>query len=233
MLSTKKHALIFTLVGVLVVVTLVIQLHFVSDHAGATVFQKGNEAYLFVGGGHTGWHCPALAYPVILALGYFGAVTEPSDKVSLSLVIRVSPQGVQRWMNQGVDVGALTPFQDGFYARCPGTMLCKWTESGFVRASPEEEKRIEIDNLHRGSLDNKLINGWSTHALKVAPGDHFEVELGDNLAISVKNHSEIFGFPEVTIDLLRPGKAPENIYRADAKARLVSKTEYQQLLGKR
>ena len=210
-----------------------IKLYFVADHAGAIAFQRGDAAYLFVGGGHTGWHFPALAYPAILAMNFLGAVNEPSDQVVVPLVIRVTPQGVQRWVNEPVDAAFLTPFQDGFYGLCPGAVLCKWTEKGFVRASPEEEKGIEIDKLHRGSLDNKLINGWSTHQLKVAPGDHFEVELDDNLAITVKNGSERFGFPNVTIDLLRPGQVPENLYSADARARRVSRTKYEQLFGKR
>lgn len=233
-MQRNKKWLIISVIAVLFLVTLFVQVYFVADHAGVAVFQKSDEAYLFVGGGHTGWHCPALAFPVFLALGYFGSVSEPSDQVVLPMVIEVTPQGVQRWVNAPVDVASLTPFQDGFYGLCPGAVLCKWTEKGFVRATPEEEKRIGVDNLHRGSLDNKLVNGWTTHELKFGPGDHFEVPLGKDLVIAVQNRSMKDGaYRDVTVDLLRRGQAPENLYHANGFPRRVSKSEYDQLFGKR
>src|SRR5271165_618560 len=110
MRKNRKWVIIFA-IGALLLVSWFVQLYFVGDHAGAIVFQRGDEAYLFLGGGHTGWHFPALAYPVILAMNFLGAVNEPSDQVRLSLVMRVTPAGVQRWMNQATDVSDITPFE--------------------------------------------------------------------------------------------------------------------------
>jgi hypothetical protein len=227
-----KRIRILAVILALILGSWLVRLYFVSDHAGAIVFQKNDEAYLFLGDGHTGWHFPALFFPVVLAGEYLHVPTNSSDEYGQSLVIRVTPEGVQRWVNRSSHIANLTPFEDDFYARCPGTVLCRWTERGFVRASPEDEKRIGVDKLYTGSFDNKIVNGWTTHQLKFAAGDNFEVQLGHDLAISVKNRSERDAFPNVAVDLLRPGQAPENLYRADGEPRRVSRSEYEQLFGR-
>lgn len=229
----KKRVFILSAVVVLVLGAWLAQLYFVADHAGVILFQKGDEAYLFMGAGHTGWHFPALSFPLVKARQYFNIPPDVSDQIGLSLVIRVTPEGVQRWMNKSADVALLTPFNDGFYARCPGTVLCKWTDKGFVGASPEEEKRIGIDNLYAGSLVDTAVNGWTTHQLKVAPGDHFEISLSRDVVIAVQNHSEYSGYPNVTVVLLRAGRAPETLYGANTVPRLVSRSEYERAFGKR
>jgi hypothetical protein len=80
-----------------------------------------------------------------MAKAYLRVPVEPSDVYGQSLVIRVTPEGAQRWAedvlkNESRGVSFLTPFEDGFYAQCPGTVLCKWTGRGFDPVSPEDEK---------------------------------------------------------------------------------------------
>jgi hypothetical protein len=239
MLQKSKRILIVTIFVAALLASLLAQLYFVSDHAGATLFQRGDEAYLFLGAGHTGSHFPALAYPLVIAKAYLRVPVEASDVFGQFLVIRVTPSGVQRWVedvrkDKPNGVALLTPFEDGFYARCPGTVLCKWTGNSFDPVSAEEEKRIGIGNLYIGSFDNKVVNGWTAHVLRFAPGDHFEVQLAKDFVIAVRNYSERdWAHPSVTVDVLRPGKAPENLYRVDGRPRLVSKSEYKQVFGKR
>jgi hypothetical protein len=226
----RAQTLIRVSVVAIFLLSVLIQLHFVSDHAGATVFQRGSEAYLFLGGGHNGWHFPAALYPAIVAKEYFNAPTAPSDVDAKSLVIRISPDGTQRWTNPSANIAFLTPFPDGFYALCPGSVLCKWTETGFRQATPEETQGIRVDDLRHGTLDNQLINGWTTHELKFSPGDHFEVHLPENVTIRVADHTtREFGRPDVTVDLLRPGQPAERIYQANASSRLVSASQYARL----
>jgi hypothetical protein len=202
---------------------------------GPPLFQKGDEAYLFLGAGHMGWHFPALSYPWVVAKGYLRIPTEFSDQSGQSLVIRVTPEGVQRrWTYKSSDISLLTPFEDGFYARCPGTVLCKWTGKGFDPVNAEEEKRIGIDNPYVGSFDNTVINGWTAHVLKYVPGDHFKVQIGQDVVIDVRNDAGSEpAYSNTSVDLLRPGKAPENLLRANAKPRRVSWSEYEQLFGKK
>jgi len=232
--STKKWILIsVAVVLILILGASLTRILIVADHAGAIAFQRDNEVYLFLAAGHSGWHFSALSYPLVKVGGYLHIPSAPADVNGQSLVLRVTPEGVQRWTNKAKDIAALTPFEDGFYARCPGAVLCKWTEKGFEVASPEDARRIGTDNLHIGSLDDKVVNGWATHQLKFAPGDHFEIQFGQGLTISVRNLSEKdWAYPQVSVDLLRAGQAPENLYHADAKPRVVSRADYQILLGK-
>lgn len=234
-MARKAKWAVTSVILVLILGAWVVQLHFISDNAGATLFQRGNEAYLFLGAGHTGWHFPALLYPLVMAKGYLHIPADISDQYGQSLILRVTPEGVQRWEAPSTDISFLTPFEDGFYGLCPGSVLCKWTTGkGFGIASSEEEKRIGINDLHKGSPDNQVVNGWTGHVLKFSPGDHFEVRLDQNLVIAVQNRSMKDGaYRDVTVDLLRPGQAPENLYHADGFPRRVSKSEYEQLLGKR
>jgi hypothetical protein len=51
----------------------------------------------------------------------------------------------------GNDPDFITPFDDGFYAQCPGVVLCKWTGSSFVRATEEEQRRHEGPTGCRGN----------------------------------------------------------------------------------
>jgi len=234
MLRSRNRTFVVTVLVLLVLGAWIVQLHFVSDNAGATVFQRGNEAYLFLGAGHTGWRFPALLFPLVIAKGYLHIPADISDQNSQSLVIRVTPEGVQRWINETADAAFITPFQDGFYGLCPGAALCKWTEKGFVLATPEGEERITIDDLQRGSLDNKVVNGWLTRELKLTPGDHFEIKLDDGTTIAVENYAERdWGLQNVRVDLLRSGKAPETIYRAVGIPRLVTKSAYERFFPKR
>jgi hypothetical protein len=230
MVTKKKKAILVVALVTVLSISIAVQLYFVADHAGVTVFARDREAYLFLGGGHTGWHFPALLFPIVVAQAYLGVPARISDKDPQSLVIRITPEGVQSWIHPASDVADLTPFQEGFYARCPGSVLCKWTEKGFMRASLEEEKSIAIDKLHSGSFDNKLVNGWNTYVLKFAPGNRFKVTLPTDIEILVQNHcKQDCAYPDVTVDLFRPGRAPENLYRADASPRLVRKSRYKEL----
>lgn len=233
-MPSKKKWILISVTLVLLLGASLIKIYVVADHAGVTAFQRNNEVYLFLGGGHTGWRFSALSYPLVMAGGYLHIPAAPADVNGQSLVLRVTLEGVQRWTNKSKDIATLTPFEDGFYARCPGTVLCKWTEKGFEVASPEDARRIGTDNLYIGSLDNKVINGWTTHQLKFAPGDHFDIQFGQGFTISARNLSEKDStYPNVSVDLLRAGQAPENLYRADARPRVVSKANYEILLGKR
>jgi hypothetical protein len=67
-----------------------------------------------------------------------------------------------------------------------------------------------------------------------SPGDHAEVEIGKKLVISVQNHStNARAYPRVSVDLVRPGQAPESLYNVDGTPRRVSSSEYEQAFGKR
>jgi len=213
-----------------------LKVYYMRDHIGGTVFWRGDEAYVFLGAGHTGYRFSYLEYPFVVAGEYFHMVSSPEHQFGSSLVIHVTPSMVERHViddTEATGPGFITPFEDGFYAMCPGAIFCKWTSSGFKPATKEEERRHGgVDHLVRGSMDNQIVNGWHVRYTG-SPNAHFEVEIGKNLAISVRNHiGNESVYQRVSVDLLRPDQAPESLYNGDGTTRRVSKSEYERIFKK-
>jgi hypothetical protein len=66
------------------------------------------------------------------------------------------------------------------------------------------------------------------HRVGSSPGGQFEVQIGNQFAISAKNQtSDRRNYAWVSVDLLRPGQTPEKLYNVDGTSRRVSKSDYQ------
>ena len=189
------------------------QVYYLVDHCGATLYWKGEEVYLFLGSGHTGYHFSYWKYPLIAIGEYFYSPLSPSDQRAISTEMRVTPSGVERHVveygeHAGNTALLMTPFDDGFYGMCSGGALCKWTDKGFEPATEEERRRHDGTNrLFRGTSNNQTINGWSVRGMGGTPGDHFEVQVGDKFVIAAKNHaSDVREREWITVDLMRPGQ---------------------------
>jgi hypothetical protein len=215
------------------------QVYYLVDHSGATLYWKGDEAYLFLGSGHTGYRFSYWKYSLIVIGEYFYSVPSPSDQRAIGTVMRVTPSGVERHVEYGENAAKsadlLTPFDDGFYGMCSGGALCKWTGKGFEPATEEEQGRHDGTNhLRRFDINNQTINGWSVREVRSSPGDHFKVSVGDKFVIAAKNlASEWRVHPPISIDLMRPGQPPERLYDANGTPRTVSRTEYERIFPKR
>jgi hypothetical protein len=211
--------------------------YFIRAASGGTLLSRGEEAYLFVGTGGTGYRFSYLEYPLVVFKEHFYAPPFPEQRRGSSTVIRVTPTAVEPHVQESEeDPGALflTPFDDGFYAMCPGAVLCKWAGNSFEPATKEEQRRLDGTNrLVRGDMNNKVINGWHVRYTGSSPGDHFEVEVGKKFVIAAKNKaSDVRAYPWISIDLLRPGKPPESLYDVDGTPRRVSKAEYERFFPK-
>jgi hypothetical protein len=215
-----------------------LKVYFLADHVGATLFSRGDEAYLFLGAGHTGYRFRYLEYPLVRIMEYFNAPPSAEHRRASSLVIHLTQSRIER---HTIDYGEapstpafMTPFEDGFYAMCPGAVLCKWTSHGFEPATEEGQRRLDGGNrLVRGSMNSQIVNGWYVRESFRSPGDHAEVEIGKNLVISVQNHAtDVRAYPKVSVDLLRSGQAPERLYNVDGTPRRINKSDYEQLFPK-
>jgi hypothetical protein len=110
--------------------------------------------------------------------------------------------------------------------------LCKWSGTSFQPATDEERKRIGgTDGLNRDPKKT-TINGWRVRRFPYSPGEHFEIQLGQDLTIAAKNHiDDGGGSPNITVDLLRSGHATESLYNIDGAARRVTESEYRRIFG--
>jgi len=210
-------------------------MHLVWDWSGATIYSRENEAYIFMGESHTGYHFPYIAYPFVIGLQYFGAVTEQSDAHSAALVLHITPTSIDRQSFGPNDISAsfVTPFDDGLYGLCPGGKLCKWTGTSFEPATPEQEQKVGgIEHLARGGTRNQPVNGWVIHQTW-KHGEKFIVQVGKDIEIVLQNHNKEASVHNwVAIDLLRPGQPPEHLYNVDGrKPRHVTKATYDRIFS--
>ena len=215
------------------------QVYIASDGAGATVFLKGDEAYLFLGASSTGWKMSYLQYPIAAAREYFYAPPIPTDDRVATMVVRVTPSGVERfYIEYGRETALapsfLTPFGDSFYGMCPGMVLCKWAGNEFVPATEDEQQKFGgIEKLFRGDINNHVMNGWSVRQLRSSPGDHFDIQVSEKFTISAKNRAkDVREQPSISVKVLRPGQSPEVLYNVDGAPRRVSRDEYDKTFGR-
>jgi hypothetical protein len=212
------------------------QLYIVSDSAGGTIFWKKDEAFLFLGTSHTGYRFSYLKYPFVVAGEYFAVPPRPSDERASAVVIRITPTTIKRHVvdygdDTSENISFLTPFEDGIYAMCKGAILCKWSGNGFSPATQEEVRRHGgLDGLIKGGVIDKPVNGWQVRYAGSSPGYRFEVQLADKLMLLIQNHAEDpRAYPWISVDLLRQGQAPENLYNTNETPRRITRAEYDQI----
>lgn len=208
--------------------------YFVTDDCGVMLFLKGEEAFLILDTGHTGTHLSYLEYPIAMVKELLGGVYMAKDRRVSTMVVRVTPSTVQRYV---IDFGKytgeaptfLTPFDDGIYAMCPGGVLCKWERNAFRPATDDEQRQHGgIDHIFRGDANNQIVNGWSIRVLRNAPGDQFSVEIGQKVTIVAKNAAATDKErPKMFVEMLPSGQPGENSYLIDGSPRKVSKSEYE------
>ena len=235
-MRNKRAATMFALFFVVLVLSLSFQMHLVRDWSGATVYSRENEAYIFMGDSHTGYHFPYVSYPFLILREFFHVGTTANDEHSAELVLHITPTSIDRQTYVPVDLNHsgplfITPFEDGVYGMCPGGTLCKWTGKSYEPATAEQQQKVGgIEHLVRGGTGKQPVNGWVIH-YTYQPGEQFKAQVGKDITIAVQNHNKggsVYNW--VTVDLLSAGKPPEHLYNVDGrKPRLVTKATYDRI----
>jgi hypothetical protein len=210
-----------------------LNIYFIRDDSGGSLLWNGDKAYLFVGVARRGFHCSYLAYPWALAKeSLFYAPAFPADDAEWITVVEVTQSSVKRSVvdvpdpRPGIAPGEFTPLEGAIYANCPRLGgLCKWAGDHFEAASREEQQKFGgIERLSFGEFDN--VNGWSERIM-LGNGRQFVVEVGGTFSILVKNHATgAREYPKISIDLVRSGGVPEQLWYLDEAPRSVSRSAY-------
>jgi hypothetical protein len=98
MVHMKTSIVIVIILAAAVAATAYFQIY-IAEGGGATVFWRGEEAYLFPNTPHTGYHFSYLKYPWVVISEYFRVRTPPNDTRDSSLVISVTPSAVKRYVS--------------------------------------------------------------------------------------------------------------------------------------
>ena len=210
------------------------QVYYAREDDSGTLLWNADEAYLFMSVARRGYHCSYLRYPLVISEEYFYAPPSPSDQHVSLTVIRITPSSIDRKVvNFGQDAANVpifyTPFGESIYAHCPGA-LCRWTGTQFEPATLEEERKLGGDNF-LAPVDFSDLKGWSRRGIGSVTGDHqFSVELGKQLTLLVREGNVYRpAYDSASVEILRPGSAPEDVWHVDARPRRVSKGDYKQL----
>lgn len=229
----RTKVVIGAILAVVVAILVYCQAYYLRNEPGATLFYKGDEAYLFLGTSRTGYHFSYLALPFVFLKEYLNAPPFPADRRISMDVLFMNTSGIQRHKvefgdNPGNAPEFLTPFDDGFYAICQGVVLCKLDGDHFDRVTNAEEAQYHsINRLSRGFKDGQVINGWCVRKLGRPPDNHFEANIASDFVISGTNLATQAGqYPWLEIRLQRAGQAINTIYDVDGTPRKISKAGY-------
>lgn len=230
--------------GILIVLAASFRTYTIREGSGGYVLWDDSEAYFFVQVDDQGYDASYLRYAWIFfkedIIGGLATAQVPDDQRAHLVAIHVTSFGIERHLVQldrteergpGSDPGKYTPLEGRIYAICPalcGQCLCRWAGDHFVQATQEEQRRLDdINRLAKKDFDNNG-DGWSRRGFGAEPADRkFTINVGDKFRLSVNNVAKSPDNRTVSIDLVRPGKIPENIGSFTARQGRVGKSEYQ------
>jgi hypothetical protein len=202
----------------------------VISRSDAYLLWNANEAFLFIDVGHLGYRLTYLEFPLEIVAGYFGVVRDIDGRAASTIVVRITPQEVKTSTAKDT-ADFYTPLEGSIFANHKGD-LWKWSGTHFEQASVEEQRRYN-GTSHLSALDFTSSDGWSRRygiLNRLEEQTSFPLELNGKsltLVVSRQDHGR-----EVTVNLLRPDRAAEEIWHLDQQPRKITEAEYRQLFQK-
>jgi hypothetical protein len=200
-------------------------IYYLSSSGDGDLLWNVKAAYLFVHGERRGYHVSYLGYLAELVKGFFGVLDSPDERNSFTLVIQITPAGIESHEVNGI-FEYYTPADDTIYGACDGD-LWKWTSTRFEKAALGERKKFDgIERLSKKDFTN--VNGWSgRRSITSKIKEQFPVVLG-GIPMTVEVTTLNLRAGEVSVDLLRHDLPAETLFRRSGQPRRVSRSAYQQ-----
>src|SRR3974377_2094428 len=85
------------------------ELHFLDDWVGGALVWNSNEAYLFSAWSGMGYRRTTIGFLPSLVPAYFGASAPPNDRRHSTIVFRITPVGIERYVVPDVAYRAYIP----------------------------------------------------------------------------------------------------------------------------
>ena len=205
--------------------------------AGGTLYWNGDEAFLFLDVVNRGHRSTYLRLLLEIPEEFLGVVLSTDDERSSAVVLRITPDAVQRFAKEDIHFGSHQRVGNIIYSRdSKDGILWKWSGTSFQQANAEEEKSLETAQrtietgkyLSGNDYDN--ISGWSARyaILNRTPEVRFPMNIGkQSLTLLVKKTAT-----DVSIEIVRPNGATETIWSLATRPRKFRKTEYERLFKK-
>jgi hypothetical protein len=213
------------------------KVYVIRDAADGTLYWDTNEALLFVGTTSSGVRFSYPRYAIEPVLESLGDVRIPDDKrCSQILVIRVTDKEVQRYIT-GLEQYAEEPYCFTHYVLFNGRIyvgylaqqkVWRWSSNQFQPATETEFRGFNpLKSAHGSQFDN--IEGWSMRENALGRVDSYRITLNGQ-PLTLVSSGRKWPRGEISLDLIRPGQAPQRIWSNDERPHVVTKTEYQRIL---
>jgi len=205
------------------------ELHFLDDWVGGVLVWNSEEAYLFSSWSGMGYRHSLIGFLAALVPAYFGASAPPNESGHCTIVFRITPARIERYVVQGVVFRAYIPKGNMIYAWSGGP-LWKWAGDHFERATQEEDREvIEIPGVTMLSIVKDISDplGWSVRNSLTGWPSKSEVELKGKptfFYVDLRDSNR-----EIYVDVQLPGRERERILHAKSKLHLVARREYERL----
>jgi hypothetical protein len=207
-----------------------LHVYYVNEGATGDLLWNGEEAYLIVSVGSLGYRLSCLQAPMEFLRAYFRAGVSSSDNRSSVFLVKITPDGIQRYETQHLSLSSVNPVGNNIYARSDGGFV-KWSGTRFEPASSQE---LQLFNSRRESgPDFTNIDGWSKRCclMNRAAESRFDIQMGTKSATLVVKQG--IRDSNISVSLERQGQAPEKIWYLDQQAHKVSRAEYEQTFARR
>ncbi len=237
----RRSKLIFCIIalGVLLLVFSILQVYVVRDAAGGTLFWSDDQGYLFLNVVNRGYRFSYVGYICEFIKEALRGVPSPDDHHSSIIVFQLTPGGVQRYTNEGLNPGVFWMVDNTICVRdLDSGELWEWTGMRFDRASKQVEQSLETQQQsfrladHPSGPDFDNMYGWGgRYSILNGPYERkFTIQVhGKQITVAAKGG---FGGGVAYIDFVRPNQTPEKIWYLDEHTRRVSKAEYEQFFAK-
>ncbi len=220
--------------------TCFLRLHLVRDGVeNSVLLWNSDEAYLFVNWSRAGYHFTCLEYLVGYIPAFFGANHTYDDTRTSIIVIRITPDGTNRYVVERPYVYDDGDHGDrGFHAYFPvgqtiyafdGSDPWKWAGTHFERVKPEEPVRVTASN-QASQQDFQNLNGWSARREISSWQLQSSIEL-DNKPIAFSMKRDHSG-DDLSLKLQLPNAAPQPLLHVNKNLHLVRTTTYKSMFEK-
>jgi hypothetical protein len=214
------------------------KLHLVGDEVHDTVLLwNSEEAYLFANWSRAGYHFTCFQYLFGYIPAFFGANHTYDDTRTSIIVIRVTPDRIDRHvvernfsdLNGDRGFRVYFPFGETIYG-FDGRDPWKWDGAQFVGARLEDPVRAEVANSAPSRQDFQNVNGWSAHHELPAWPARSSIKLDAKPINFFVKTNDSRG--ELSLDVQLSNETPQSVLRVNRNLHLVSNTEYRTMFEK-
>jgi hypothetical protein len=215
--------------AVAIITSLIFPVYVIRQSAGQTLLWNKDEAYLFVDTTTFGYQLMGAQYLIEVVKEILGLVRSPDHQRSSLIIFYIIPGNIRRYVAADLYLHPYVPIAGSIYANRQGTVM-KWSGQEFAPVAADQQVRLFDLIFNKSPREFNDIDGWSKReGLSGFDAENkYDLEIGSRTITLVVKTTHVDD--KLSIDLIEPGRAPQQVYYLDQRPHLVSSAEYSHLL---